>query len=241
MLDRIEKFQLLLVGIIVVLGGLLATGIVAGRLSRDVISVTGSYSQDVISDKGKLEFTINAKEINRARAYAKLNQQIPTVKEYLLKQGFNKEDIDVEPVSGYEMYKISPSGSSTNQVEAYNASQHITVKSNNVNKIKDVSTDITNLADKGVEISNTYTSYYYSKLSDLKVEMLEKASKNAKQRATAMLKATHNRVGKIQSVQMGVFQITPADSTEVSDYGISDTTSIKKTITSVTNVTFRVK
>ena len=71
--------------------------------------------------------------------------------------------------------------------------------------------------------------------------MLEKASQDAKQRAIAMLKATHNRVGKIQSVQMGVFQITPEDSTNVSDYGISDTTSINKKVTSVANVTFRVK
>ena len=71
--------------------------------------------------------------------------------------------------------------------------------------------------------------------------MLEKASKDAKQRATAMLKATHNRVGKIQSVQMGVFQITPEDSNNVSDSGLSDTTSIRKKVTSVANVTFRVK
>ena len=241
MLEKIEKFQILLVGIIIVLGGIIATGMVTSRISKDVISVTGSYSQDVTSDKGKLEFTINAKEINRAKAYTKISQQIPTVKKYLLEQGFKQEDIDIEPVSGYEMYRVTPNGSTTNQVEAYNSSQRIVVKSDDVDKIKEISTDITSLADKGVEISNTYTSYYYSKLSDLKVQMLEKASLNAKQRAKAMLKATHNKVGKIQSVQMGVFQITPADSTEVSDYGISDTSSIKKKVTSVTNVTFRVK
>ena len=71
--------------------------------------------------------------------------------------------------------------------------------------------------------------------------MLEKASQDAKQRAAAMLKATHNHVGKIQSVHMGVFQITPEDSTNVSDSGISDTSAIKKKVTSVANVTFRIK
>ena len=40
---------------------------------------------------------------------------------------------------------------------------------------------------------------FYSKLSDVKVKLLEEATKDAKQRASAMLKATHNRVGKIQS------------------------------------------
>ena len=40
---------------------------------------------------------------------------------------------------------------------------------------------------------------------------------------------------------MGVFQITPEDSTNVSDSGISDTSTIKKKVTSVANVTFRIK
>lgn len=56
-----------------------------------------------------------------------------------------------------------------------------------------------------------------------------------------MLKATHNRPGKIQSVNMGVFQITPVDSTNVSDMGINDTSSIDKKVTAVANVVFRIK
>ena len=64
---------------------------------------------------------------------------------------------------------------------------------------------------------------------------------DAKERASAMLKATNNRVGKIKSVKMGVFQITPVDSNNVSDMGINDTTSIDKKITSVVNVVFEIK
>lgn len=56
-----------------------------------------------------------------------------------------------------------------------------------------------------------------------------------------MLKATNNGVGKIKSVRMGVFQITPVDSTSVSDMGISDTSTIDKKITAVANVVFFVK
>lgn len=40
---------------------------------------------------------------------------------------------------------------------------------------------------------------------------------------------------------MGVFQITPLYSTEVSDYGINDTTSIDKEITAVVNCEFIIK
>ena len=66
-------------------------------------------------------------------------------------------------------------------------------------------------------------------------------TQDAKQRAKAMLKATGDNVGKIKSVKMGVFQITPVDSTNVSDMGISDTSTIEKKITAVANVVFFVK
>ena len=56
-----------------------------------------------------------------------------------------------------------------------------------------------------------------------------------------MLKATQNSVGKIQSVRMGVYQITPVNSTDVSDMGINDTSSIDKKVTAVANVSFKIK
>ena len=69
----------------------------------------------------------------------------------------------------------------------------------------------------------------------------ESATNDAKERASAMLKATHNKVGKIQSVKMGVFQITEPDSTNVSDMGINDTSTIDKKVTAVANVVFKIK
>ena len=241
MLEKIEKFQILLLGLLLALGAIISTAIFANMMSKDVISVTGSYSQEVTSDKGKFDFYINSREATRAKSYAVLSKQIPQIEKYLVSKGFKKEDIDVNPISGYEVYDVTPNGSSTNRIVAYNASQMISVKSGDVKKVKKVSTEIYDLAQKGIEVSSSNAEYYYSKLSDLKVEMLEKATQDAKHRASAMLKATRNRVGKIQSLQMGVFQITPAESTNVSDYGISDTSSIQKKITAVANVTFRVK
>ena len=156
--------------------------------------------------------------------------------------GFDVDkDVDVKSINGYVSYKLAPNGMSTNEIAYYNLSQPISIKSDDVNKIKDVSLDIVSLMDKGIDIEVRNTSYSYSKLSDLKVKLLESATTDAKQRAAAMLKSTHNSVGHIQSVRMGVFQITPVDSTDVSDMGINDTSTIEKKITAVSNVTFRIK
>ena len=107
--------------------------------------------------------------------------------------------------------------------------------------IKEISNDITGLINQGVDINVYSPSYAYSKLPELKVSLLEKASNDAKARATSMLKATHNSVGKISSVRMGVYQITPVDSTDVSDMGVNDSSSIDKKVTAVANVSFKIK
>jgi uncharacterized protein len=56
-----------------------------------------------------------------------------------------------------------------------------------------------------------------------------------------MAQSTGNSIGGVRSAQMGVFQITSKNSTEVSDYGISDTSSKNKLVTAVVNASFSLK
>lgn len=147
----------------------------------------------------------------------------------------------MKSISGYPSYKYTPNGMSTNEIAYYNLTQMIHIKSNDVNMIKETALDIASLMEKGIDVDVIRTSYSYSKLPELKVELLKSATEDARERAQAMLKSTNNNVGKIQSVRMGVFQITPVDSTDVSDMGINDTSTIDKKITAVSNVTFQIK
>ena len=83
--------------------------------------------------------------------------------------------------------------------------------------------------------------YVYAKLDDLKVEMIARASTNARERVQAVTKNGKVRLGPIAAVRIGVFQITPVNSTRVSDYGINDTTTIEKEIKSVVGIKCFVK
>jgi len=44
----------------------------------------------------------------------------------------------------------------------------------------------------------------------------------------------------VRSARMGVLQITPADSNEVSGEGMNDTSALEKDITAVVNISFAV-
>lgn len=241
MFEKLEKLQIVTLAVILAIGMIITAKVVTSSLSKDEISVTGSSTQIVASDSARLEFEIVAREADKAKAYAKVQKQLPIVMKYLEDKGFTKSEIELRAANGYNSYKYTANGNATNDIAFYNLSQQIAVNSKDVQKIKEVSTEISGLISQGVDVNAFPPSYFYSKLSDLKVKLLEDATTDAKQRAAAMLKATRNHPGKIQSVKMGVFQITPIDSTNVSDSGINDTTTIEKKVTSVANVVFRIK
>ena len=50
--------------------------------------------------------------------------------------------------------------------------------------------------------------------------------------------ATGGHLGKLRSVDVGVFQVTSPNSTEVTDYGVYDTSTVDKDVTAVVNVSF---
>ncbi|MDX2226008.1 MAG: SIMPL domain-containing protein, partial [Verrucomicrobiae bacterium] len=82
--------------------------------------------------------------------------------------------------------------------------------------------------------------YFYTKVDDLKIEMLGAATKDAQVRAEAMTRQTGTKLGRMRSASQGIFQITPVYSTDTSNMGILDTTSIEKIIKAVVNIEFGV-
>jgi len=241
-MEKIEKFQLLISCFIITLGILFSSLIFASKIQKNEnITVTGSASKIVKSDNAKLGFSIRTRKINQKEAFSYLKKQTPKVIAYLEKQGIKKENIDIKSMNGYNVYKQNDKGYSTNEIIGYEGSQHIEIKSDDVLKIKEISTDIQNLINEGINVDVFSPEYFYSDLASIKISLLKEASLDAKQRAQSMLEATNTKVGKVKSMRMGVFQITPADSTMVSDMGINDTSSIDKRVTAVANVVFKVQ
>lgn len=239
---EIEGFQILIIGLIFSLSIIISTAIVSNTLSRSGIEVTGSAVAIVKSDLASwdLDITTAAKDTKQAFDHLVVNRS--TVLKYLKSKGFTDKDIDIQNINSYPVFKVSPdTGEQLNTVDHYVTSQTLRINSSNIALVKEISLDVENLLNKGIDLKSNPPSYFYTKLSDLKIQLLNEASEDAKKRARAMLKSTGNRVGAIKSVRTGVFQITTPNSTEVSDYGVYDTSTIDKKVTAVTQVTFRIK
>ena len=72
----------------------------------------------------------------------------------------------------------------------------------------------------------------------MKMTLLEKATQNGYDRAQVLAKSSGSKVGTLANASQGVFQIVSYGSTDVSDYGISDTSSIKKNAKAVVSMEY---
>jgi len=211
------------------------------KFTREQISVTGSAQKNIKSDYVVWTASFSNRDADLAAAYKKLKEDLARVRKYLVFKGVSEKEIIVDQIVIKMVYKKNEKGGDTNDIQGYILTQSIKVKSGEVDMIAQLSRESTELLDQGMEFSSGAPEYIYTKLDELKVEMLAKATQNAKQRAENMAGAAGNKIGFMRSARMGVFQITPINSTEVSDWGVNDTTSLEKKVTAVVTVSFAIE
>jgi hypothetical protein len=204
------------------------------------ITVTGSAKKTIVSDLGIQRGTLQAISTDRKTAYQMVAQQMPTVLNYLKEKGFQENQIEVFGITGYPVYEISAQGYQTQRISHYVYSQRFEVRSNDVQKIKELSLTLSSLVEKGLDVQADMPEYLYTKIDDLKIEIQGEAAKNAMERAEKIAQSTGRSLGSLRNARMGVIQITPLNSNMVTDYGINDVTSIDKEITAVVSASFQI-
>ena len=242
----LRSTQIIILGICFVVATITSTVILSKGLlqmkkySEQVVKVTGSAEKNITSDAMVWKLSFSRRDVKMVNAFDLLKEDLKTVKDYLLSKGVKENEIIVAPVATTVLYKKNEKGNDTNEIEGYILAQEIEIRSSDVVKITEVSRQATELIEKGLEVISQSPEYFYTKLPELKLAMLSDATENAKKRAESMAKASGNKIGSIRSARMGVFQITPVNSFDVSDYGMNDTTSLEKKVNAVVNVEFAI-
>ncbi|MGD9590591.1 MAG: SIMPL domain-containing protein [Pyrinomonadaceae bacterium] len=226
--------------------GLIISSLILGWSYRgskkgdEAITVTGSAKRRITSDLVVWSAGVSAQAPQLADSYRQLADSIPRIKQYLQSKGIPEDQMTVSSISTMTLKRRDSDGNETAEITGYSLTQQIEVRSNDVQKVAQVAREATELINQGILIESTPPKYYYTKIGDLKVEMLGEAAKDAKDRAEKIASSTGNSIGAVRSARMGVLQITAADSTDVSDYGVYDTSTIEKDMTAVVNVSFAV-
>lgn len=207
------------------------------------IEVTGSAKRRIVSDLIEWRASVDLQAPERIKAYRELTGHAQSVTAYLAAQGVKADEIRGGAVTVGERVETEWVGTGEDRVErrvrkGFDAQQTITVRSADVERVERLSREITQLLERGVPVTSSPPRYFYTRLGELKVEMLAQAAKDARTRAESVVAQTGASLGRLRTADMGVINVNPANSTETSWQGNNDTTSLEKDIVAIVHVTF---
>jgi hypothetical protein len=186
-------FGLILGASLIITGAIIAQTFLNVKNLDNVLTVSGSAKMTVTADSavwtGNFSRIILKDQIKDGYAQMKNDEKI--VSDFLTGQGF--KDVEISPVFMSEVYKNNP-----NDPQQYNLIQNITVKSPEVDKIKELAKNSDKLAIQGVIFFANSAEYYYSKLPELRISLLPEAIKDAKNRAKIIAESSGKRVDTIK-------------------------------------------
>jgi uncharacterized protein len=241
-----ERFPQLFWGMIALAAGLVvASALTAGavksiRRSDDVIEVTGSARRPIRSDIAVWRVSVTMQGASVQEASAGLTEPTQRVLAFLRQNAVPDSVVTMGSLEPSPIYRILENGTTTGEVLGYRVSQGFEVRSTDVNGIKALVQRADVLTREGVPLSFGQPEYLYTRLAEVRTQMLADATEDAHRRAEAIATSVGSEIGGVRSARSGVFQITPRNSTEVSDYGINDTSALEKDITAVVRVSFAV-
>ncbi|MGN6602570.1 MAG: SIMPL domain-containing protein [Ginsengibacter sp.] len=201
--------------------------------TKETITVTGSAEKDFVSDLIVWKGSYSRRSMDLKSAYAQLKEDEGMVKKYLLSKGVQEDQIvfsSIDIIKEYS-YPTDANGRSIGQQFAgYNLTQNVRIESPEVDKINAISREATELIQQGIEFTSQPPLFYYTKLTQIKMDLLAKASADGKKRAEIIANNSGSSLGKLKKANLGVFQITGKNTNEDYSYGGTfNTTSLNKT------------
>ena len=184
------------------------------------ISVTGSASKNFTSD-----LVVWHGEFLK-EAYALMKEDKEKIREFLTSKGIAESDFTFLSIEIDKKYKTKNHFNSEgdlvdreNVFDGYELTQQVSVKSADVNLIFKVSNEVTELIEKDVYIKSFSPKYYYTKLGELKIEMIHLAAEDGLLRGRTAVEGGDGGLGDLLETSIGVFQILGENSNESFSWG----------------------
>ena len=220
---------------------------------KRTIKVVGSAKKRIVSDLIEWNAFLEARATDRTEAYKLLREHREKTVAYLVEHGVQAAEIHPQASTFQpeydvtEEYKVFPGAKEATRVEkrtfkGFVVREAIIVRSTDVPRVEKASREVTSLLEQGISITSSAPAYYYTRLGELKVEMLAAAGKDTRARADNILKSTGGAsIKRLLDANMGIININPANSTETSHEGNNDTTSYEKDIITIVRAEYELE
>lgn len=196
-------------GLALVLGSWLLAGGFKRNPPGEYITVTGMAESDFSSDLIVWNASFDRTGLELKPVYQKMKEDQEVVRAFLKSKGVHDSELIFTTVNIDKQFDYqNENGVSRRVFTGYHVSQSLTVKSKRVDDIDKVSRESMELIEKGIEFNSNNPEFYYTRLSEMKLSLIEKATADARLRAEKIAKSSGSTLGKLKRSSQGVFQIT---------------------------------
>ena len=179
------------------------------------VQVKGLSEREVKADLAVWPMQITITDNNLISLNNKIESQKKKVHNFFTSKGFTSKELNIG-ISNITDTKANLYSSNPKQNFRYLAKTEITLRTTDIQKIKNAQKESINLASEGILINSKNqwrpVEYLFTDLNSIKPEMIEEATKKAKEVAEKFAKDSNSKVGKIKSATQGLFTINDRDS-----------------------------
>jgi len=225
-----------------VTASIVMNGIRDVKQTRDTIVVTGSAKQPIEANLAEWFVSVSSHERSPAEAARSVRAKTKAVDGFLRDAGL-ASDVKKPPVDVEETADQVPTGLAKpkfRSVPAWVVTQSFFLQTTKIDTLEHTAATVDRLLLQGVDVSVGQIQYLSTELKKAKFAALRQATADAQERAETIAQGLGGHLGAVRSVHLGVYQITPRNSTDVSGEGINSTTTRAKDVTAVVSVTFAV-
>ena len=204
--------------------------------TQDTIVVTGLGEKEFTSDLIVWRGWIVQQSPTAESGYAQLEEAKQKVQAFIRSKGIADSSVVFQFVNVNRTTEpIYANGQYIGQRNTgYELRQEFSIESKEIALVETVSREISSLIAQGVQLESWQPEYYYTKLADVKMDLIAKATEDARMRAQKIAKEAGCRLKKLRTARMGVFQITSPNSNEAFTAGGTFNTSSKNKIARIT-------
>ena len=226
---------------LVLSGALLGFGFRAGRSGDRFVTVKGVSERQVEADLAIWPLQIVAADNDLAAAQARMNRMVQDTRSFLREQGVSDEEVSIQSFRVTDAQAERYGGGQA--LNRFIISQTLLVRSEEPQLLRSAAQRVGELVQAGVILTSGQEYgpggpvFLYTRLNDLKPEMLAEATGRAREAAEEFASASGSQVGKIRRANQGVFEILPRDPGQ----GQQEQNQLDKTVRVVTTVEYLLK
>lgn len=197
-----------------ILGFFLKSSITSFKEYERTVTVKGLAEQEHSANIVIWPIRYTEASNNLEEVYTSLDNSSQTVENFLIEKGIPEDEIFFSPPLLTDKSAQQYGGGERSEFR-YVATQNVTIFSENVDEIRKVMDQLVDLGKQGITLSGNehqvQTEYLFTELNDIKPQMIEQATKEARRVAEKFAEDSNSELGKIKKASQGQFSISPRD------------------------------